>query len=50
MEFELGQDEHGICNAGILHILLGSQNDVSGILIQRAVFGIVNDHRVAGDG
>ena len=50
VELELGQDQHGIGNAGILHILFCCQNDVSGILGQRTVLRIVDNHGVSGHG
>ena len=50
VELKFRQDQHRIGDAGILHILLRGQYDVSGILIQRPVFRIVDDHGVSGDG
>ena len=50
IELELGQDQHGIGHAGLLHIVLSSPNDIPGILGQGPVLGIVDDHGVAGHG
>jgi len=50
IELEFGQDHHGVGDAAILHVLVGSQHDITGILGQRAVFRVVDDHGVAGHG
>ena len=50
IELKLRKDEHGIGDTGILHVLLGSSHDVTGILCQRTVFRIVDDHGVADHG
>ena len=48
IEFKLGQNEHGVGNAAVTHILLRRAHDVARILIERTVGGIVDDHGIAG--
>ena len=48
IEFKLGQNEHGIGNTAVTHILLRRAHDVARILIERTVGGIVDDHGIAG--
>ena len=50
IELEFRQHQHGIGDAGGAHIILGSLDDVPGILIQGPVLRIVDDHGVAGHG
>ena len=50
IKLKFRQNQHGISNTTVFHILFGSQDDVPGILRKRAVFGMVNDHGVAGHG
>ena len=50
IELELGQDQHGVCDAQLLHIVLGSPDDVPGVLLQGTVLRVIDDHGVAGHG
>ena len=50
IELKLRQDQHGISNTHILHILLGGLNDIPGILSQRPVLRMIDDHGIAGHG
>ena len=50
VELKFRQDQHGICHAGVTHILFCRQDDVPGILIQGTVGGMIDDHGVAGHG
>ena len=48
IEFKLGQNEHGVGDAAVTHILLRRAHDVARILIERTVGRIVDDHGIAG--
>ena len=50
VELKLRQDLHGIGNAAVFHVLHSGTDDVAGVLGQRTVFGIVDDHGIAGHG
>ena len=50
IELELRQDEHGVGNAAVFHILVGGQHDVAGVLSQRSVFRVIDDHGIARHG
>ena len=50
IELKLRKNQHGIGNAGVPHVPLGGQNNVPGILIQRAVFRVADHHGVACHG
>ena len=47
IKLKLGQNQHRVGNAGIPHILFGSQDNISGVLVQRMVVGIADHHGVA---
>ena len=50
VEFELGEDLHGIGHTAVLHVLHSCADDVAGVLRQGAVLGSVNDHGVTRHG
>ena len=50
VELEFRQDQHGVGNAGFLHIIFRGLDNVPGVLGQGTVLGMVDDHGVAGHG
>ena len=47
IEFVLRPDHHLIRNSGLLHVLQGTDGNITGILVKRPVIGQVDDPDVA---